>query len=69
MMNALFGLAALVLLTASILLSLQPEWHTPLGVALLFVVGLCVSLSFLLFGRMRFDDLLATPPDETQVNR
>ncbi|WAJ35891.1 hypothetical protein OU800_14810 [Pseudomonas sp. GOM7] len=69
MMKVLSGLAALVLLTASILLSLQPEWHTPLGATLLFVVGLCVSLSFLLFGRMRFDELLATPPEETQGHR
>ncbi|MGP0173264.1 hypothetical protein ACSVIJ_15455 [Pseudomonas sp. NCHU5208] len=68
-MKVLYALAALMLLSASILLSLQPEWHTPLGAALLFVVGLCVSLSFLLFGRMRFDDLLAMPPEETQAHR
>ena len=68
-MNVLSALASLILLLACIVLSLQPSWHSPVGVLLLFLVGLCVSLSFLLFGRMRFDELLAVPPSETQANR
>jgi drug/metabolite transporter (DMT)-like permease len=50
--------AALVLLLVSVLIGERPQLHNPLGVLALFAVGLFISLGFLLFGHMRFDELL-----------
>jgi hypothetical protein len=68
-MNALTSLAILIVLCASVALSLEPRLHTPDGALLLFGVGLFVSAGFLLFGRLRFDELLAKPGPETPAKR
>lgn len=49
--------AALVLPLVSLLIGERPQLHNPLGVLALFAVGLFISLGFLLFGHMRFDEL------------
>lgn len=67
-MNALssifYSLIALVLLLASVAISGNPALHNPLGVLLLFAMGLFVSLGFMLFGHIRFDELLGEPRGE-----
>lgn len=68
-MNILISLAILVALCASVALSLEPHLHTPGGALLLFGAGLFVSAGFLLFGRLRLDELLAKPGPETPAKR
>jgi hypothetical protein len=68
-MNILISLALLIALCASVALSLEPRLHTPGGALLLFGAGLFVSAGFLLFGRLRLDQLLAKPASEEPANR
>ncbi len=68
-MNILTSLAILIALCASVALSLEPRLHTPGGALLLFGAGLFVSAGFLLFGRLRLDELLANPASEEPANR
>ena len=68
-MNILTSLALLIVLCASVALSLEPHLHTPGGALLLFGAGLFVSAGFLLFGRLRLDELLAKPTPEGSTNR
>ncbi|VXC66002.1 conserved hypothetical protein [Pseudomonas sp. 8Z] len=68
-MNALSSLAILIVLSASVALSLEPRLHTPGGALLLFAGSLFISLGFLLFGRLRFDELFASPAPEAPAKR
>ena len=68
-MNILTSLVILIALCASVALSLEPRLHTPSSALLLFGAGLFVSAGFLLFGRLRLDELLANPASEESANR
>lgn len=47
---------ALVLLGGSVLLAQSATLKSPMGVLLLFVLGVVVSFGFVFFGSLKFDD-------------
>lgn len=63
--SGLYLIAVLGLLLTSVVVSEDLSLHNPSGVVMLFGVGLFVSLGFLLFGHIRFDEL---PDDEPEEN-
>ncbi|QNH04278.1 hypothetical protein SAMN05216601_1125 [Ectopseudomonas composti] len=63
--SILYMLAVISLLLASVVLSESLYLRSPSGVLLLFGVGLFMSLGFLLFGHIRFDE---PPSDERDEN-
>ncbi|RRV41826.1 hypothetical protein EGJ86_05815 [Pseudomonas sp. o96-267] len=63
--SILYMLAVIGLLLASVVLSETFYLRSPSGVLLLFGLGLFMSLGFLLFGHMRFDEL---PCEEHEEN-
>ena len=70
-MNALYSILYMVtvigLLLASVMLSEDLALRSPLGVLLIFGIGLFMSLGFLLFGHMRFDEQPAADHPETRL--
>ncbi len=70
-MNALYSILYMVtvigLLLASVMLSEDLALRSPLGVLLIFGIGLFMSLGFLLFGHMRFDEQPADDHPETRL--
>ena len=70
-MNALYSILYMVtvigLLLASVMLSEDLALRSPSGVLLIFAVGLFMSLGFLLFGHMRFDEQPTDDHPETRL--
>ncbi|XLX38467.1 hypothetical protein ACK25U_11820 [Ectopseudomonas mendocina] len=70
-MNALYSILYMVtvisLLLASVMLSEDLALRSPSGVLLIFGVGLFMSLGFLLFGHMRFDEPPGDDHDENPL--
>lgn len=70
-MNILYPILYIVtvisLLLASVVLSETLYLRSPAGVLLLFGVGLFLSLGFLLFGHLRFDEKPADDPQENTL--
>lgn len=61
----LYTVTVISLLLASVVLSETLYLRSPAGVLLLFGVGLFLSLGFLLFGHLRFDE---KPADDSKEN-
>lgn len=64
--STLYLIAVLGLLLAAVVLSDSLYLRSPSGVLMLFGIGLFLSLGFLLFGHIRFDE---TPSGESEENR
>ena len=63
----LYTVTVISLLLASVVLSETLYLRSPAGVLLLFGVGLFLSLGFLLFGHLRFDEKPADDPKENTL--
>jgi len=70
-MNTLYSIlymfAVIGLLLASVVLSETLYLRSPSGVLMLFGLGLFMSLGFLLFGHIRFDEKPADDHPETRL--
>ncbi|MBZ9666950.1 hypothetical protein H3221_019610 [Pseudomonas sp. LMG 31766] len=70
-MNTLYSILYMVtvigLLLASVALSETLYLRSPSGVLLLFGLGLFMSLGFLLFGHIRFDEQSCEEQDESSL--
>ncbi|MGA4532043.1 hypothetical protein ACPA1H_17005 [Ectopseudomonas chengduensis] len=65
--SILYMLAVIGLLLASVVLSETLYLRNPSGVLLLFGLGLFMSLGFLLFGHIRFDEQPCEKHDENPL--
>lgn len=65
--SILYMAAVIGLLLVSVLLSETLALRSPSGVLLLFGIGLFMSLGFLLFGHIRFDEQPCEEPDENPL--
>ena len=65
--SILYTVTVIGLLLASVVLSETLYLRSPAGVLLLFGVGLFLSLGFLLFGHLRFDEKPADDPKESTL--
>jgi len=65
--SILYMLAVIGLLLASVVLSESLYLRSPSGVLLIFGGGLFMSLGFLLFGHIRFDEQPADKDDENPL--
>ncbi|WP_275545194.1 MULTISPECIES: hypothetical protein [unclassified Pseudomonas] len=65
--SILYTLAVIGLLLGSVTLSEMLYLRSPAGVLLLFGAGLFMSLGFLLFGHLRFDETPAEGPEENPL--
>jgi hypothetical protein len=65
--SILYMLAVIGLLLASVVLSESLYLRSPSGVLLIFGVGLFMSLGFLLFGHIRFDEQPTDKDDENPL--
>jgi hypothetical protein len=65
--SILYTVAITGLLLGSVALCGTLYLRSPAGVLLLFGMGLFMSLGFLLFGHLRFDEKPADDPEETTL--